>query len=147
MYDRRYPMMFPLDGREIPRLPSHMRANVLKAGNEIARRTGARAFYNAAQGSILFVYGDEPHGGPMALPITDILISQSDIDSAVEYIGMGKMARREKDRIAEKNRVADEHRHAKRTEKHLAERRPDAMSYARFLDEKRRGVQKLSVAL
>lgn len=140
-YDRRYPMMDPF---------CHVRyaGRDRTAAMEIARRTGTTPFLNVDSQAVLFVYGIEPHGGPLMLSRSDLQrYGSHDIDRAVEYIQLGRMTRREKDRIGQKNEAERKYEAEQEKQKFLAERRPDAKSYARYLDEKRRGTTKKTVAL
>lgn len=145
-YDNRYPHLEPVE-----RSPLGMgivdASRARKAVAEICRRTGTRGFYNAITHAVLFVYGDEPHGGPMALPLTDKPITRADIDSAVEYMQLGKVELRRKQAWAEKQEAEEKYQHEQRTQKHLDDVRPDAKSYAAYLDERRRGVRKTTVTL
>ena len=142
MYDRRFPNLEPVE-RASMCMGVVDAARVRRAVKEISNRTGTRGFYNIRNHTVLFVYGDEPHGGPMALPLTDRPITQAEIDSAVEYIQLGKVGRAQKDRWASRQAEREKWDHQDGINRHLAERRPDAISYAAHLDQKRRGVQRL----
>lgn len=139
-YDNRYIGIEPLDRCAI--------GPIRKGCAEIARRTGTRPFYNRFSRKVIFVYGDEPAGGPLSLPVLDgRAMEPHAIDLAVEWVQMGKVDRREKDRIAARNErhEADEKESAKA--KFQDDRRPDAVSYAQRLDRRRRGTQSTTVVL
>jgi hypothetical protein len=147
IFDNRYPHMLPVD-RPLPGLDAMERHAVRAFSRAVETRTGTSGYYNRKTGQVLFVYGDEPHGGPAAYQVRHLgrpirLPDTGEIDSLVLYIQQGKMARREKDRIAERNKRHEDGKRDEAQQKFLAERRPSATDYADFLDKKRRGTTKL----
>lgn len=141
-YDRRYPWMEPLE-RAAP--PSHRVPDLRglrRACAGVASRTGTRAFYNARDNSVLFVYGAEPCGGPLALPAAG-RYADHDVDEVVRIIQMGKVGRRAKARVAARNAQLEGWERERAMDSHLAERRPDALSYAAFRDRERRGTHRV----
>jgi len=141
-YDRRYPWMAPIDRAGFRFGLDALR--VRRNAGEVAKRTGTNAFYNAARDEVLFAYGDEPCGGPLAVGAEEVQRwHQGRIDDAVLYVNMGKADRREKDRIAERNARLEKRQREEKRDKELADRRPDATDYAGFLDRERRGTRKV----
>lgn len=144
-YDHRYPFMFPVDG-VMPGIDPVRAKGIRRTAREISGRVpGLRGFYNARLGNILFCYGAEPAGGPLALEPRPY--ASHEIDTVVEFAQMGRASRAEKDHIAAKNAEREKWAQADHMESRLAERRPDALSYAGFRDRKRRGVEKMVSAL
>lgn len=142
-YDRRYPMIAPLDGRAVPTLNQWALKDAVRIGRDVGARTGTRAFYNYATGRIFWVYGDEPHGGPLGVEFRFRdgyrHYHGGDVDDFVRYINMGKMARAEKDRIAAANDAAEKHAATESQGRFSEGNRANALDYAGFLDRKRRG--------
>jgi len=68
-YDRRYPWMFPVDGRALPRIAREDVTRIHRWASQIASRTGLKPFYNASLGNVLFAVGSEPFGGPITVPV------------------------------------------------------------------------------
>lgn len=135
-YDNRYPHMYPVESG-LPGVDPGVARAVRRTAREIGSRTGLRAFYNRKLQNVLYTYHSEPSGGPIALEVRGY--SGAEIDVVVEYAQSGKIPPREKERIAARNRQLEKWAREDQTESHLAERRPDALSYAGFLDRKRRG--------
>lgn len=145
-----YPNIFRID--DAPGVSVWHRKRLRRVANVITRRTGLFCSYNSHNKSLLFHLNAEPIGGPLRLPAfhpdgAEVVYSDGAIDDAVRFICLGRMSRSEKDRIAAKDKQIETWEHQDRIEKRLDERRPDAISYATYLDQKRRGVQKVSVAL
>ena len=117
----------------------------------MCRRTGTRCFYNIANGRLFFVYGDEPHGGPLSLEYRRKdgcrRYEAHEIDDAVWYINHGKMERKEKERIAANQAAAEASEREQKQGRFLEGRRKDTEDYAGFLDRKRRGTATLAVAV
>lgn len=146
-FDNRYPWMFPLDGRALPHI-APVDAKYIRAwATKIASRTGLHAFYNAGLGNVLFALSNEPFGGPITVPVFANRqvrkVSDTEIDDMVRMAGMARLKREAKDRIMAHNKQLEEWEKNDKTNALLAERRPDAISYAGFLDRKRRGVAKV----
>lgn len=112
-------------------------ADIRRAGREVARRTGTSAWYNARAGQIMWCYGDTPHGGPLGVEARGY--PSHEIDRMVEYIQLGKIGRRAKNRIATARDISEANDARQRQGKSLADRRPGALDYAAFLDRRRRG--------
>lgn len=146
MYDRRYPTIHPID-RYLPGLTDEQAWHARLVGKQVALATGTRCFYNAANGKLFWCYEAEPHGGPLSVPFREAdgvhHYEPWDIAEMIEYIRLGKMPRAEKERIAASNARAAEQEQKNQHEQWLAERRPDALAYAAFLDRRRRGTQKV----
>lgn len=134
MIDSRFPMIV-----RISEAPAESR----RGAEEVARRTGTTPMYNRVTNKIIWVYGNEVGGGP--LQVTAKRFEPHTIDRMVEYIQLGKIPRREKDRIAESNARSASHERSETTGRKLDERRPEAVRYAEFLDRKRRGTQSVVV--
>lgn len=136
MLDRRFPVIARID--EAP-------PEVRRSAEEVARRTGTTPLYNKAVRKIIWVYGSEVTGGP--LQVQAKRYESHEIDRMVEYIQMGKIGRKAKDRIAVSNAAMEEHDRKEQNGRMLADRRPDALKRAAFLDRKRRGTATAVVAL
>jgi len=137
-FDRRYPGVMPLDRADI--------GPFARSCEEIARRTGTRPFYNRFHRSVLFVYGEEPHGGPLSLHVNDGReLPSHKIDDAVAYIQLGKVSRATKERWAQEADREEKYQAEQERQARVEDRRPDALSLARHLDAKRRGVSKVTV--
>lgn len=146
-FDRRYPHMFPLDGRALPHISAPDAKKIRGWASRIASRTGLKAFYNARLGNVLFSLTDEPFGGPITVPVFKNhqirTVSETEIDDMVRMAGMARMSRAQKDKILAHNKQLESWEKEDKTNALLAERRPDAISYAAFRDRKRRGVEKV----
>lgn len=150
MFDRRYPSMFPVDGRHLPGLSNDDIRRAKRLGDAIATRTGTRCFYNARNGKLLFCYGDEPHGGPLMVPFKNpdgtIKHHEATVDDMVHYINYGKMPREAKDKI-ESDRLASEERAKVQEQGRFSDgNRKNALDYVAFKDRRRRGVAKTIIA-
>lgn len=147
-YDRRYPWMFPVDGRALPRIAREDVTRIHRWASQIASRTGLKPFYNASLGNVLFAVGSEPFGGPITVPVFQNHrvreVPSHEIDDMVRLAARGRMSRAQKDKVLSRNKQLGEWERNDKIEAKLAERRPDAVSYAGFLDRERRGVQKVS---
>jgi hypothetical protein len=148
-YDRRYPWMTPVDGRPLPNVSHGDAMHIRWWAGQIAARTGLKPFYNSNFRNVLFALGNEPHGGPVAIDAvhrdgTFKTICVQDIDDACKLIGMGRLKRAEKAKIAAAAKQREQWEKNDKTDAFLAERRPDAEYYAGFLDRKRRGVDKVT---
>ena len=150
MYDRRYPAMFPVDGRSLPGLSSCDAKAAKRLGDAISTRTGTRCYYNARSGKLLFCYDAEPHGGPLLIPFKNpdgtIKDHRGSIDDMVHYINFGKMSRAEKDRIERNNEAAVEAEKVQAQGRFSEGNRKNALDYAAFKSRRRRGVAKTIVA-
>ena len=150
-YDRRYPWMFPVDGRALPRIAREDAARIARWAGQIASRTGLKPFYNANLGNVLFAVGMEPFGGPITVPVFQNHrvrdVPSHEIDDMVMLAARARMSRSQKDKVLSRNKQLGEWQKADKIESTLAERRPDAVSYAGFLDRERRGVSKKVVTL
>lgn len=124
-----------------------VRRKMRTVASQIGRRTGLRCSYNAFDKTMFFHYTPEPDSGPLSLPVFDGNVSKTysstDIDDAVRYVNYGKMSRSQKDRIASQQKQMEQWEQQDKRNRFLAERRPDAEDFARFLDQKRRGVGKV----
>lgn len=113
-------------------------------GEAVARRTGTNCYFNILTGRLLWVYGEEPHGGPLSVefrrPEGCRRYADHEIDDMVLYIGMGKIGRRAKDRIAEKQKIAEAGQQEQEHGRFLEGNRKNAEDYAAHLSRKRRGV-------
>lgn len=151
MYDSRFPWMTPVDGRPLPGLSLDDARSALRVALSVCSRTGTRCFYNTVTGKLLFVYGNDPDGGPLQVPFRRLdgieKYTTTSTDAMVEYIRLGLLARREKDRIAEQNDRAEKQEKEKLGQKFRDDVRSDVLSYAAFLDRRRRGVASHIVAL
>lgn len=146
MYDSRYPHMHRI--ASAPGVDPQHRSRLVKIADAICRRTGIRCSYNAFNERLFFHYTPEPDSGPFALPVFDqdghpIRYSDNDIDDAVRYIQYGKMSRSQKDKIGRQKEQMDRWTWEDKMNRHLDERRPSGVDYARYLDQKRRGVSKV----
>lgn len=137
MYDRRYPFMAPLDRADVPRDTRAM-------AREVASRTYTNCFVNTIKKTLLFCYGNEPGGGPLVVKFHQCRTG-ADADDMVRYINLGKMRRRDKDRIAVSSELMEQHEREEANGRLLADRRRDALNYAGFLDRRRRGTQTVVV--
>jgi len=150
--------MAPLDGRPVGPLWVHGRPafwlapheerEAVRIGRAVQRRTGLHPFLNLQTGGIFFSLTDTPEGGPIEAPFKRrgkpaSRYSDSDIDDMCLAIGMARQSRKDKDRIAARNAQFEEWRRQERLDKDAADRRPDTLSYAGFLDRRRRGVAKV----
>lgn len=148
-YDKRYPWMTPVDGRPLPNVSAGDAMHIRWWAGQIASRTGLKPFYNANFRNVLFALTNEPFGGPVAIDAvhrdgTFKKVTVTDIDDACKLIGMGRIKREEKAKVASKNKQLEQWKKNDKIESHLAERRPDAEYYAGYLDRKRRGVAKVT---
>lgn len=148
VHDCRFPHLFPVDGRHLPGLDSFGRRDCLRMVRSISARTGLKGFYDGRNGTVLFVYGDEPHGGPLRLPFRREggeyhRHLDHEIDEAVSWVNLGKADRRDKNRWADRQEREEESENDRLREQFKAERRPDAARHAKYLDRARRGVQKV----
>lgn len=124
------------------------RAHLKKTADNICRRTGLYCSFNRANSSLLFHTTPEPFGGPLSLRAyhpdgLEKRYSDIDIDDAVRFVGVCRVGRAVKDKWADKQKQRDKWEYNDYHENHLADRRPGATDYARFLDQRRRGVGKL----
>lgn len=150
-YDNRYPAMHPVE-RELPGLTWLQMREARRVGGEVARRTGTRCFYNSASGKLIWVYGDEPHGGPLGVRFrtsggTIKHYHGGDVDDLVLLVNMGKAKRVVKDRIAAANAASAEHDRKETEGRRLDGLRKDTVDYAEFLSRKRRGTGTLAVTV
>ena len=145
-YDRRYPHAFPIE-RQVPALNAWELANARDIAGPVCRRTGTRCFFLENTGSLLFCYDSEPHGGPLILAFKTATGTRNyhggDIDDMVRVIQMGKLSAKEKRKVLARNAEVERWGKEDAMNKHLDERRPDALSYAGFRSRKRRGVEKI----
>jgi hypothetical protein len=146
-----YEHMVPVDGRPLPGMPHADSRAAFKVALSVCSRTGTRCFFNVISGKLLFCYGNEPFGGPLMVPYRTLEGTRhygaSACDGMVEYIRLGLLSRIEKDRIAAQNAKAEKDEAEKLGQKFRDDVRPDVLSYAAHLDQRRRGVQKLILAL
>lgn len=146
-YDNRYPWMTPVDGRPLPGMSSTDAARVRRWAGQIQSRTGLKPFYNSNFKNVLFALGDEPFGGPITVPVYQgnavREVQPQEIDDACSAIGLARLSRAEKDRIAARNAQLAQWERDEKSNKHCDERRPGALDYARYRDQKRRGVGKV----
>lgn len=141
-----YPNIWRID--EAPGLSVWHRSRMRRVVESICRRTGINVSFNTRDNSYLFHWEHEPFGGPLSLKAfhpdgSERFYSDNDIDDAVRFVGMCKVGRATKDRWAAQHKQKDKWERDEATEKHLDERRPGAKDYARFIDQKRRGVGKI----
>lgn len=150
MYDNRYPHCHPIDG-PLPSLSPEHAWSARLVGKAVALRTGTNCFYVSTTGKLLWVYGNEPAGGPLQVPFRtkDGIVNYTAgvIDDMVEWVQRGKVSAREKQRVALSNQKSQEHDNAEARGRFLADRRPEALKRAEYLDRKRRGTQTLSVSV
>lgn len=136
---------------EAPVSWSH-RARLQRVADAICRRTGLFCSFNRLGNSLLFHQTLEPFGGPLSLRAfhpdgQEKHYSDPEIDRAVEYVGVCRIDPKVKRMWeAQNKRTEDQHRRG-RMDRYLDDVRPDAKSYAAYLDKRRRGVQRVSVAL
>lgn len=133
---------------EAPNVSWSHRIHLRRVGNAIARRTGLFCSFNKVNNSLLFHQGPEPFGGPLSLPVFhpdrhERRYSDPDIDLAVETVGICRVGRKAKDVWAAKQKQRDAWEKKSATDKYLDDVRPGATDYARYLDQRRRGVGKL----
>ena len=151
-YDSRYPHLTPVDGRPLPGLSMSDKAAAERIANHVGSRTQTRCFFNCLTGKLLFVYGTEPVGGPLSIsfkPIGQDAINYDTgrLEAMVEYIRLGRMSPEEKDRIAKQNERAEQQEREALGQKFRDDVRSDVLGYAAFLDQRRRGTQKLILGL
>jgi hypothetical protein len=144
MYDRRYPGIEPID-RHMPGLSHYEEKQARRAGEEVSRRTGTRCFYVAHSRKLLFVYGDEPAGGPLQVDAKGY--TASEIDDMVRYINLGKMSRSQKDRILARNEANEKQEQRLQHERWRGAMEKETVKHAEFLDRKRRGVETVTSAV
>jgi hypothetical protein len=150
-YHSEYPFMYPIE-RPVPALSPWELADARRIGRAVASRTGTRCFYNAAKGRLMWVYGAEPGGGPLAVDFKrrdggSYHYHAGDIDDMVGYINRGKISRREKDRIAANDAAAEASDKEQQQGRSFDKDRREIENYADFLDKKRRGTGTLAVAV
>lgn len=130
---------------------SHRRA-LRRLADSICRRTGMFCSFNQKFKCLLFHLTTEPDGGPLSLPAfhpdgSEKVYAEPDIDRAVEFIGICRAGKKAKDVWAARQRERDKWERGDRTEKYLADIRPDAKDFAKYLDDTRRGTRKVMVSL
>jgi hypothetical protein len=132
-----------------PGLSPEHRRRLVRLAETVCRRTGIRCSYNAKFNRLLFHWTVEPDSGPLGLPAfsgdtgAEARYSDIDIDDAVRWIQYGKIDRSKKEQIAAANKQREDWDKNDAVNKRLEDRRPSALDRARFLDQKRRGVQKI----
>lgn len=139
MYDRRYPHMEPIDRAVIDCAdPEAVRA----AAGDVARRTGTHAFYDRLNRKVFFsVKADMSDGGPLSV---EVKACRSDrVEAMVEWIRFGQVEKKVKDRWAELAAAEEKYRRESAIAQLLAERRPESLAYAAFLDRRRRGMSRI----
>jgi hypothetical protein len=81
----------------------------VKFCEEVNRRTNANAVYNHRLQNVMFYFGDEPVGGPIAIPVNGSKrwdLTGTDIDDTVYVLQRCKNATRESnDEIQRKNEL------------------------------------------
>lgn len=151
LYDSRYPHLVPVDGRPLGGLSHSDKQDAERIARAVAVPTGTKCFYNIITGKLLFVYGQEPVGGPLQIPFRGASghrnYDGAGLTAMVEYIRLGKMSPTEKDRIAKQNEAAERQEKERLGQQFRDDVRPDVLAHAKFLSERRRGTQKVSVFL
>ncbi len=142
-----YPFMDPVDGRVLTGLSREKSAEVSAVCKAVTGRTGTKASFNVVARRVLFHYGDEPFGGPLAIELFKMANTTACIDGMVGWINLGKMSRDAKDRIAAENERAEKQNWEAMGQKFREDIRVDASKHAAFLDRKRRGVGTLVLSL
>ena len=137
--------MIPLDNA-----PYGARSAV-KAAKVIARRTGMYATYNAMHKSVLIHHRPTPDFGPLRLDAfhpdgTSKHWDDLMIDDAVLFVRMCRVSKEQKDEWAGKLDARKEYEAKVRREKHMDDVRSSAQDHADFLDKKRRGTNKVTIA-
>ena len=140
-----YTHMEPVDGRPLTGLSREDSAHAAYVAIQVCGRTGTRCFWNVVARKMLFCYGDEPFGGPLYVPFQKY--DAAGVNGMVDYINLGKMPRGQKDRIQAANEKAEKDKAAKLGEVFRDEIRPEVLSYATHLDQRRRGTLPVSVVL
>jgi len=94
-------------------------------------------------------YTSDPNSGVYGLPMyqagrpTPLRYDDADIDDLCRLLNDRKRSRHRKESIARQKEQQREWNSQESVDRHLAERRPDAIDYAEFLDKERRGVKKM----
>jgi len=137
--------MIPL--RDAP----HGARSAVRAAEAIVRRTGMHATYNTLNKSVLIHNRESPDFGPMRIDAykpdgSERRWTDCDIDKAVQHIQLCRVPKEQKDRWAARAEQNKQYTEKTQREKHMDDVRPGALDYADFLDKKRRGAQKVTVA-
>lgn len=147
MIDSRYPNMVRIE--EAP-LDPHQRASARKFADEVHRRTTCNTCYDLYTHSLFLYYGEAPEIGPLRIPFGQEhgwKLNQSDIDSTVLALNMGRnRTREEKDQHMERAEANEKYQQEQEQQKFLDERRPEAKKFLDKRDKARRGVSSVSVA-
>ena len=141
-YDRRFPHMYPLDGRGIPTLAPLDRAKAEKIGRDIARRTQTVPFFNLITGGIFFSRGNTPSFGPYELPFVDAKTPEGhEIDNVVAYMNLALVPDEQKEMWRAGHEERKAHEKVEAQKKDVETRRHDIEDYAAHLSRARRGTQ------
>lgn len=134
--DNRFPRIYSLDSSRVPK-------PVADFAREICRRCWCHCGFDIKYEQLHFFY-DDVAAGFLQLeairPDGSYAIYKHNVQDIVEFIQMGKIERREKDRIEQRNREAEEKEKERVQSAFLAERRPCAVHHAAFLMRQRRGL-------
>lgn len=142
-HDRRFPHLYPA-GSSLPGMSACDQKHVWRVGEAVTRRTGLRCFYNARLGKLTWCLHGAADGGPLGVPMIANgrvrRYEDHEIDDMVRWIGMGRLSRAQKDRIAA-GREASEKSEAEQAQGRFSDgNRKNATDMAGFLDRRRRGV-------
>lgn len=119
--------------------------------DEVCRRTFTSCVYNARTGGLFFYRGNMDRG-VYEFPFKPAdecaeRLTGRDLDDCVSLINSSRLSREQKDRIAAANEKSIASDRESFIDRQLDDVRPEAERYAVHLDQRRRGVQRVSAVV